>query len=86
MAWCETNLGGGYKKGVCMIEGGKDLTSSVASVQVSGTDSSVWVVFDEFIMQTSAPIFGTISCITRGSPGHVPRRLDGLNWLGLNSV
>jgi len=32
MAWCETNLGGGYKKGVCMIEGGKDLTSSVASV------------------------------------------------------
>lgn len=64
MAWCETNMGGGHKKGVCRIAGGKDLNSSVVGVQVSRIDSSFWEVFDEVIKQTGAPIFGTIFCIT----------------------
>lgn len=86
MVWCETNSGGGNKKGVCVIARGKGLNSSVVGVEVSRNDSGVWAVFDEVIMQIVAPVFGTSSCITEGSPRNVPRRLDGLNWLGLSMV
>lgn len=32
MIWCETKTGGGYEKGVCIIEEDKDLTCSVTGV------------------------------------------------------
>lgn len=44
-----------------------------------GTGFEFWVVFDKVIMHTGAPIFGTSSFLTEGSPGNVPRRVDGLN-------
>lgn len=53
---------------------------------MSGTHFSVWVVFYEFIMQTGALLFGTISCIIERYPRNVPTRLDGFNWPRLSSV
>jgi len=84
MAWCETKSGGGYKKRVCVIAGGKVMTVSIARGVVSRTGSGFWVVFNKVIMHTGAPVFGTSSCLTGGSPGNVLRRVDGLNWPGLS--
>lgn len=79
MAWCEKNQGGGHKKGVYVMVGGKVMTLSTVRGMVSGTRYGLGVVFDEVIMHTSAPVFGTSSCFTEASRGNVLRRADGLN-------
>lgn len=49
-----------------MILGGEDLASSVVGLEVSKSDSCVWVVFDEVIMQSGAPYLGQSLVLLKG--------------------